>query len=253
MYLNGELDPAPAKPSAMALKGLDLGVAVAPGGTRGSFCELRVWNVARSADEIAASFRRTFAGEKIEHLILLATGDGPWGKLSGAARVVRTLDAPVLLDAAAQAKLDGKFARFKSFALLRGDARRGAEVFAATCMSCHALHGEGAKIGPPLDGVGLRSIDSLLRAVLTPSAAVESGYRLLRVETTDGERLEGLLASQDEHAIVLRRQGREDLSIERTSVRRMAFDSRSVMPDGLLESLPTTDVTALFAYIATRR
>ncbi len=253
LYLNGEPDAAVGKVSSTGFKGLNLGVAVGPGGTRGSFSEVRLWNVARSPDEIGANFARTFAGEKVEHLLFLGTGEGPWPKQNGAVKILRTLDAPTLLDSKAQRELDSKFARFKGLAARRASVQRGSELFTATCMTCHSLHQQGAKIGPPLDGVGLRSMDSLLRAVLTPSAAVESGYRLMRIETLKGELLDGLLASENEQAIVLRRQSREDLTIPRAEIRRMGFDNRSVMPDGLLESLSIDDASALFAFLATQK
>ena len=82
---------------------------------------------------------------------------------------------------------------------------------------------------------------------------MESGYRLLRVETLDGELLDGMLAAGDENAILLRRQSREDHSIERAQIRRMSFADLSIMPDGQLETLTPADVSSLFAYISTLR
>ncbi|MCE9593049.1 MAG: c-type cytochrome [Planctomycetes bacterium] len=112
-------------------------------------------------------------------------------------------------------------------------------MFTRTCLVCHSVANEGAKLGPPLDGSAHRGTEGLLRAIVTPSAAVESGYRLLLVETVVGEHLDGFLASQDEHAIVLRRPQREDLRVERGSIASLAFDTVSVMP--------------LFAYLTSLR
>ncbi len=253
LYWNGDVDPATCKPTKVELKDLDVGVAVAGGGTQGALCEVRLWDVARTPAEIGANFRRTFAGTKPAHLVFSAAGEGPWGKLAGGATLARTLDAPALQSEAAVAEQETKFTRYRALTNLRGNAERGRELFTSICMTCHRLRGEGAKVGPPLDGIGLRDTESLLRAVLTPSAAMESGYRLLRVETIEGELLDGMLASQDEHAIVLRRQSREDRSIERTQIRRMSFADFSVMPDGQLEALTPADVSSLFAYVATLR
>ncbi len=253
LYWNGDPDPATCKPTKVDLKDLDIGVAVASGGTQGALCEVRLWDVARTPAEIGANFRRTFAGTKPAHLVFSAAGEGPWGKLAGGATLARTLDAPALQSEAAVAEQETKFTRYRALTNLRGNAERGRELFASICMTCHSLRGEGAKVGPPLDGIGLRDTESLLRAVLTPSAAMESGYRLLRVETIDGKLLDGMLASQDENAIVLRRQSREDRSIERAQIRRMSFADLSVMPDGQLETLTPADVSSLFAYIATLR
>ena len=53
--------------------------------------------------------------------------------------------------AAAQAE---KFARFRGLANAAGDAGRGRELFAATCLACHQQGGQGGQIAPALDGVG---------------------------------------------------------------------------------------------------
>jgi putative heme-binding domain-containing protein len=88
---------------------------------------------------------------------------------------------------------------------------------------------------------------------LTPNAAVESGYRLLLVETRAGERLDGFLASSDDGSIVLRRQGREDLRLERTELASSAFDRISVMPEGLLDGLSDAEIAGLFGYLLSLR
>ena len=38
-----------------------------------------------------------------------------------------------------------------------------------------------------LNGAGASGVETLLRNVLTPNAAMEAGYRAFRVETRDGE------------------------------------------------------------------
>ena len=260
LYWNGDLDSVASKaskPAKVELKDLDVGVAVAEGGTRAALVEMRLWSVARTAAEIGANFRRTLVGSKPANLVFLGSGAESWGELSGAAAMVREFDVPNLLTASAALEIEAEFARVRALAKLRADSSRGRDLFASTCLTCHSLNSpvgtEGGKLGPALDGIGLRDQESLLRALLTPSAAVESGYRLFRVETSDGELLEGLLASKDERGIVLRRQDREDLQLERSEIRRMWFTERSVMPDGQIEALTPADVSALFAYIATLR
>jgi mono/diheme cytochrome c family protein len=45
------------------------------------------------------------------------------------------------------------------------------------CIACHALGGEGAPIGPPLDGVGGRmTADQIRRSILEPGAEVAAGF-----------------------------------------------------------------------------
>jgi putative heme-binding domain-containing protein len=102
-----------------------------------------------------------------------------------------------------------------------------------------------------LDGAGAMGEEALLRATLTPNAAMEAGYRTFRVELRDGDIVDGLLVSQDNDAIVLRRQNAEDLRVPQANVRRAAFTKMSMMPEGLLEAMQPADVTHLFAYLRT--
>ena len=76
-----------------------------------------------------------------------------------------------------------------------GDPTRGQGLFATKCLTCHQQGGQGGRIGPALDGLGLTGVEAILRHVLTPSAAMEGGYRSFRVVTRDGRVIQGLLVS----------------------------------------------------------
>ena len=120
-------------------------------------------------------------------------------------------------------------------------------------MVCHSVAGQGAQIGPVLNGAGAGGVEALLRNIVTPNAAMEGGYRMFRVELKDGEVLDGFLVSQDRESIVLRRPNSEDLRIPQAQVRRADYTRRSIMPEGLLEGLKPEEVTDLFAYLKTLR
>lgn len=46
-----------------------------------------------------------------------------------------------------------------------------------TCLACHQIAGEGAPIGPALDGIGARhDADYIRRAILEPNADTAAGY-----------------------------------------------------------------------------
>jgi len=144
-----------------------------------------------------------------------------------------------------------KFAQFRTFAEKPGDIKLGQALFTTTCMTCHNVGGQGAQIGPVLSGAGAMGIEALLRAVLTPNAAMEGGYRVFRVELKDGDVVDGLLVSQNDEAIILRRPNSDDLRIPQKDVRRAWFTKVSMMPEGLLEALKAEDVSNLFAYLRT--
>ena len=186
------------------------------------------------------------------HLVYHGAGES-WGPLHGRARVERTADLPPLQSQAEARELESKFARFRALANQSGDRVRGQQLFTTTCGICHTVKGQGGKIGPVLDGAGANGVEALLRNILTPNAAMEAGYRRFRVETREGEVIEGLFVSQDDDAIVLRQPNAEDLRIPRAQVKRAGFGRLSMMPEGLLEGLKTEEVPDLFAYLKALR
>ncbi len=252
IFFNGELDTTSTQVNTNTFANLDVGRTIpTSGGTAGEFSEYRVWNRARTVDEIRAAFDQSFANEPRPAGLRHWFGGKHWPSLLGGAKVERTDDSPLLLTAAEAKAQEEKLARFRSLVSQAGDAARGRELFITTCANCHKVGGQGGQIGPVLDGAGATSDEALLRATLTPNAAMEAGYRAFRVELRDGDVVDGLLVSQDNDAIVLRRQNVEDLRIPQSDVRRASFTKVSMMPEGLLEAMQPTDVTNLFAYLRT--
>ncbi len=255
LYLNGELDATGTKTDTGDYLGLDVGrTTPRDGGTAGWIAEFRVWNEARSATEIRAGFDRTHANDPARPSALAQVFAGSdWGSLHGGARVEFSTDAPPLLTPAEASAQEDKFRRYRTIANARGDAARGREIFTATCLACHQQAGKGGQIGPALDGVGLTGVEALLRNLLTPSAAMESAYRVHRVVTMDGAVQEGFLAEERPDAIVLRMPGSTDRVVPRSAIREAAYLRRSLMPDGLLEALPAEQVSDLFAHLKSLR
>jgi putative heme-binding domain-containing protein len=238
IYIDGELDAESTARETMPYPGLRVGFSTSPGGTQGRIAEFRVWNRARTADEIRADFDRSFTGDdaRPESLVTFH-GGAAWGTLAGDARVEPALDAPKLVTAAELAARSEKFATFRQLAEAGGDLDRGKQLFSTRCLTCHQQGGQGGKIGPVLDGIGVTGVEAILRNVLTPNAAMEGGYRSFRVVTKDGRIVQGLLVSRDATAIVIRQPNTADIHIPAKDVAQADFTGISVMPEGLLESM----------------
>jgi len=251
IYLNGELDNADGNTTTNNFEGLRIGWTAPAQGTKGWLEEYRVWNTNRTADQIRAEFDRSFEHEtKPVGLVAYFTGTH-WPDLNASASIDKTDDFPPLLtttEAKAQAE---KFSKFRALAENSGNVEHGKAFFSTICLNCHSVGGQGGQIGPVLNGAGAMGTEGLLRAILTPNAAMEAGYRTFRVETRDGEIVEGLLVSQDKDFIVLRRPNSEDLRISQDNVRRADYLKRSMMPEGLIESLSPAETSDLFAYLKT--
>ncbi|MDP6520474.1 MAG: c-type cytochrome [Planctomycetota bacterium] len=253
LFLDGELDQTSTTATPGRFEGLDIGRTTPGTGTTGALAEVRLWDRARTAEEIGASFRLRLeasagAGEGPRFIL-----PGARATLSGNARIVGAHDPPPAVtreEARAEAE---RFAVYRTLAAAGGDAPRGQAVFARMCGVCHTVGDAGTEIGPALDGVAAKGREGLLRSILTPNAGVESGYRTLVVRTDDGLLLTGFLAREEPDAILLRRTELPDLRLSRARIESLRFDSLSLMPEGLLESLAPGEVSDLFAYLETLR
>jgi putative heme-binding domain-containing protein len=255
LYLNGEAESVDSQTAPQKFEHCRIGWTAPGKGTAGWLTEYRVWNLARTSDEIRADFDRNFEGEPLPAgLVHYFSGSAAgWGKLHGSAKVEKTADFPPLLTAAEARAQTAKFGKFRGLAEKPGDSAHGKTLFNNTCLICHSVGGQGGQIGPVLSGAGAMGTEALLRAVLTPSAAMEAGYRLFRVELKDGDVMDGLLVSQDREALLLRRPNSEDQRIAQAQIKRAAYTKLSLMPEGLLEPLKPEEVSDLFAYLKTLR
>lgn len=257
IFINGELDATSVATDRSSYAGLDLGrTTPAQGGTAGWFAEYRVWSTARTPREIRENFDRSFASrsasQRPKGLSEVFAG-AHWGPLQGSARIEATEDIPVLLTDAEAAVQVEMFNRMRSLANTRGNPEAGKELFTSLCLTCHQQGGQGGQIAPPLDGIGLSGVDAMLRHILTPSAAMESAYRIFRVVTNDGRVQEGFLVEENAASFVLRSPGVEDRRVSQSDVRRSGYLRRSLMPEGLLEGMTPAQVSDLFAHLKSLR
>ncbi len=253
IYINGELNAQSQHTDVADLVDLNIGRTSPDAGTDGHLAEFRVWNVARSEAEIRDHFDQAFSPSADPPGLTHHFAGAEWGPLSGNARVQPTLDLPRLLTAEQAQQQADKFARFRELAQQPGRLAQGQQVFTKQCLICHEQGGQGAKIGPPLDGLGLKSTEALLRNILTPSAAMEGGYRNYRVLTRNGRIVQGLLVSDDGQAVVLRQPNLPDQRIAHTNIQRAGYTTVSIMPEGLLEALSSEQVRDLFTYLRSLR
>lgn len=254
IYRNGELDTKGTKRSTAVFSELQIGRTTPPNaGTAGELMEFRVWNTDRNATEIRANFNRRLEGGPrpagLEHYFPL--GGDPTA-LHGNATITAVAEGPELLDPEEARQEEAKLVKFRAIATAAGaDPKRGKPLFTGLCLSCHTLDGKGGAAAPPLDGSGHRDLDSLLRAVLTPNAAVEPGYRAYRVETHDGQLAEGFLVKHDKNGAVIRLMGGAELRFPQAEIRRARYLNRSFMIPGLFDALAPQQVADIIAYIGT--
>jgi putative membrane-bound dehydrogenase-like protein len=251
-YQDGELTGTSKSAQPHDLPGLTIGWSTPAGGTQGAFAEYRIWNVERKAAEVRTNMTRTFAGEKLPAALVLASasGDAAWGKLGKGAKIVRTTDAPPLLNAEQFAAVEQKTARFMALSAKAGDAAKG-KTLVALCQACHVINGQGGLIGPNLSGAGAMGMEAVIRNIIEPNAAIEAAYRIFQVKLKAGEVIEAFYVSEDATAYVIRQAGGADRRIPKAEVSSAKYLRRSLMPEGLLDGLTDEQVTDLFTYLKT--
>lgn len=132
-----------------------------------------------------------------------------------------------------------------------GDWRRGRAAFygaAAQCSRCHAVRGEGGKIGPDLSNLVERDFDSVLRDVSQPNAAINPDYLSYQVALADGRSLAGSIKTDGDRIRVGLTTG-EEVVIARDEVEEMKPAATSIMPEGLPAAIGGEEMKHLMAFL----
>jgi putative heme-binding domain-containing protein len=138
--------------------------------------------------------------------------------------------------------------RRRGYSAAKGDAAAGAKIFEKNCAICHQLANQGAKIGPQLDGIGLRGVDRLLEDILDPNRNVDQAFRLTTLNLTNGQTVSGLLLREEGEVLVLAdAQGKEQRH-PKSAVAERLVSQLSPMPANLAD-LPEADFYHLLAYL----
>ncbi len=129
------------------------------------------------------------------------------------------------------------------------DAALGKAIFSQACSACHTYAGEGGNVGPDLTGVKNQPTDALLLHILVPNYEVYPAYQAISVETSDGRSLSGRLVAETENSLTLRTAFGTDESILRTNITSLTNTGRSLMPEGLEQSMTKDELAQLIAYL----
>ena len=144
-------------------------------------------------------------------------------------------------------------ARRTDFGTSPGNTTLGQAVFAKNCAACHQIEGQGARIGPQLDGIGIRGLDRLLEDVLDPNRNIDQVFRTTSLALTDGRVVSGLLLRQDGDVLILAdAEGKEvPVSISTVEDRRVA--QLSPMPANWGDAIEPADFRNLMAFLLSKR
>ncbi len=89
----------------------------------------------------------------------------------------------------------------------------------------------------------------MLLNIVNPSAEIREGFAGSIVATTDGRILSGVIVEQDKNVVVLRDIEGHDTTLDRSVIDTMRPTEKSLMPEGLLDTLSAQQVRDLLAYL----
>ncbi|MGN6547899.1 MAG: PVC-type heme-binding CxxCH protein [Aureliella sp.] len=132
--------------------------------------------------------------------------------------------------------------------LAKGNMENGAALFKASCANCHKIFGEGKSIAPDLTGSNRTNLEYLLINILDPSAVVPKQFTTSVVALGDGRVVTGVVVSETDQALVIQTD-KEQLTIPRDEIDVVRKTGKSLMPDGMLDTLSPEQVRDLFAFL----
>ena len=130
-----------------------------------------------------------------------------------------------------------------------GNPYKGKKLFLKHCGKCHVLFKDGGQIGPDLTSYQRDDLHSMLLNIVNPSLEIREGFENFVVFTNDGRNLNGFVADQDKQVVVLKGEDGQSVIIPRDEIDEMQAIPRSIMPEGILNTLGGRHVRDLFAYL----
>lgn len=118
------------------------------------------------------------------------------------------------------------------------------------CASCHNINGEGPGVGPSLLEPGMkRDTLSLVDAIRFPSKEVNPDYRTQLIALKNGSRWRGLVEWENNKEVVVRDAAANVISLEKGEVADRQNLDKSLMPQGVADTLSKTEWDDLLAFL----
>ena len=132
----------------------------------------------------------------------------------------------------------------------KADPSRGRIIFSAVCGTCHQMYGEGGMLGPDLTGSNRANREYILLNIVDPNFDVPDGYKMVVLKTKNDRVLAGTIGEEDSQKVILKTVSGKEI-IPKENIKDRQKLPLSMMPEGILETIPTEDFFALIKYLQT--
>lgn len=141
---------------------------------------------------------------------------------------------------------------FRGVLTVPGSAERGRQAYRKACATCHRLAGEGHAVGPDLETLSGRDKESLLVQLLDPNREVDPRYVAYEAVLKDGRVASGIVASESDASVTLRRAEGVEESVLRREIVQLRSTGLSLMPEDVEKSLSAEDIADLLELLRGR-
>ena len=149
-------------------------------------------------------------------------------------------------DVAVQALIND---RVRSYDRTTASSDRGQKVFQQSCIACHSIGGIGARVGPQLDGIGVRGVPRLCEDLLDPSRNVDAAFRYSTYVLTTGEVIAGILRREEGDTLTVADSTGKEIPISKDKIKRTIPSNLSLMPGNFGEIIGPKDFNDLMSYL----
>lgn len=224
------------------IAGLLLGqVASATPSTRRACLEMLTSRVPWVDALLTALEQGELSSNQVDALILRTLGEHPDAHFAERARAIQDRGQP--------RDVRELLATYRSALSAVGDVTVGAEVFQKNCASCHQIGKVGAPLGPSLPAMVSRGREAILLAMLDPNREVNPQFENFIVTTRDGRVVAGMIESETDQGIQLRRSEGAAEWIARADIEEFQGTGRSFMPEGLERQVDPEAMASLFTFM----
>jgi len=129
------------------------------------------------------------------------------------------------------------------------DAQHGEQVFRDHCATCHKVRGLGFAVGPDLGAEFQRAEEAILTDILAPNQTISAGFQTYVVETSQGQTVSGILASESATSVMLRQPTGLEQTLLRKDIVRLSSLPVSLMPETLAQALEPREVADVIAWL----
>jgi putative heme-binding domain-containing protein len=169
--------------------------------------------------------------------------------MNHASKAIKDRSATLLAESAVATNRQKVLDAWQPVLSMKGDAKRGAEVFRQSCAVCHKLNDQGQDVGPNLETVREWTGDALLTSILDPGRQFEPKYVAYTATTNVGETIYGVITGETGTSVTMKGLDGKDRPVPRSELKSLVSSNRSLMPDGFESSMTKQQLADLMQFL----